>query len=578
MTSTWQDVGWPSARLADIATFCSGGTPSRKRSDFFTGDIPWLTGQDIPEGVVSDIWAGRECITEEGVKNSATRVVPKNTVLVTTRVTVGKTGVAACPLCFSQDVTGLILHSPAIATPHFVAYFLLSQRQRLLRRNQGSTIVGITRDSLASERIPLPPISEQRRIVEILREVEQVRQLRGTAGAKTAELLPGVFYTMFNTEISSRDSHTITLEEFCRDADDIKCGPFGTQLQQEEFTREGVPLWGIKHVNANFLIGTEEFITPVKAHELRQYNLLPGDIVMTRKGTIGNCAIYPANFPQGIMHSDLLRVRLNHRRHNAVFVAAQLSLSPRVKQQISSQSAGAVMPGINVTRLKQLRLFEVPKVHQDIFAARALEIAEISRYDRVTDASVSKLVKSLSAYAFTGDLTAEWRERHRKALQKEAAARDEALETTGVKLPRPTMLQQIEEMLAARTDGAYAELTREQHLVLEAIERGYGGVDYPRWFTAEEVARSTLSGSLRGNPQAIESHLSVLAARGLVVAVSREEQNPETGEIVYGNAYRLRLRDFEPEEGDSRERVQGDDARLREMQRLVGQLERERLQ
>jgi type I restriction enzyme S subunit len=237
-----------------------------------------------------------------------------------------------------------------------------------------------------------------------------------------------------------------------------------------------------------------------------------------------------------------------------------------------------MMPGINVTRLKQLRLFVVPKVQQDTFAERALEIAEISRCDRATDTSISKLRQSLSGYAFTGELTAGWRERHKTILAQEAAARDEALKASSVMLPRTTMLEEIEEMLKPRTEGAYAELTREQRVVLEAIERGYGGVDYPRWFTAEEVARSSLSGALRGNPQAVASHLSFLAARGLVIAVSREEQNEETGEIVYGNAYRLPLRGFEPREGEEREPVEGDDSRLREMQRLVARLEKERLQ
>ena len=229
---------------------------------------------------------------------------------------------------------------------------------------------------------------------------------------------------------------------------------------------------------------------------------------------------------------------------------------------------------INQNDLLSLRIPKPPLDEQRNFLTYRKAIDEICRGDALSGRKTMQFSESLMTHAFTGELTAEWRERNKYMLKEEAAARDEALEARGVTLPRPSMIHEIEEMLSHQTEGAYAELTREQHIVLEAIERGYGGVTYPRWFTAEDVAKDSLSGPLRGNPQVIENHLAVLAARGLIVPVSREEQRPDTGEIVYGNAYRLRLRDFEPANGDPREPVVGDDARLREMERLASQLEK----
>ena len=131
------------------------------------------------------------------------------------------------------------------------------------------------------EKIPIPPLSEQHRIVNIFQEAEQTRHLHAIAQTKNAELVPAIFYSMFFEELTARDNHRVALKDFCLDADDIQCGPFGTQLQQDEFEREGVPLWGIKHVNSNFLTDTEEFLSVGKAKELEKYSLSPGDIAAT---------------------------------------------------------------------------------------------------------------------------------------------------------------------------------------------------------------------------------------------------------------------------------------------------------
>ena len=186
------------------------------------------------------------------------------------------------------------------------------------------------------------------------------------------------------------------------------------------------------------------------------------------------------------------------------------------------------------------------------------------------------LMASLQAQAFTGELTSNWHERQKDVLEIEARIRDEALRARGITAGTVVPIEEVEAAYTRRDDGAYAELSKEQHMVLEAIERAYSGSIYPKWFNAEEIANH-LQGPLRGNRYAVEGHLSVLAARGLVIAVSREEESPSTGEIVFGNAYRLPLAEFKPPEGDSRDPVEGDDGRMREMERLIRQLEKGRM-
>lgn len=160
-----------------------------------------------------------------------------------------------------------------------------------------------------------------------------------------------------------------SLAALCSAPDDIRCGPFGTQLNKSEFRAEGVPLWGIKQVNAQFRIGTSEFLEEETAERLRQYDLRPGDLVMTRKGTVGNCAVYPPHFQPGIMHSDLLRIRIDATRCDPSFLVYQLHHSSDVARQLSLISGGAIMPGINVGRLKELEVVAPPVEEQKRIAA-----------------------------------------------------------------------------------------------------------------------------------------------------------------------------------------------------------------
>ena len=171
------------------------------------------------------------------------------------------------------------------------------------------------------------------------------------------------------------------LVDLCKRPDGIRCGPFGTQLSRDEFRKAGVPLWGIKHVNANFQFATDEFIEEATAGRLAQYDLIPGDLVMTRKGTIGNCAVYPEAFPLGIMHSDLLRLRLDLGEADPSFLVHQLHHSSDVHRQLASISGGAVMPGINVGRLKKL-IVRVPPLAEQKRIAGILDAADALRARR----------------------------------------------------------------------------------------------------------------------------------------------------------------------------------------------------
>lgn len=89
---------------------------------------------------------------------------------------------------------------------------------------------------------------------------------------------------------------------------------------------------------------------------------------MSRKGNVGKCAIYPEEYPDGIIHSDVLRIRVDSKRVDPMFMMRQLHYSGAVTHQIELVSSGAIMAGVNVTKLKQIYVHIPPMELQNQFS------------------------------------------------------------------------------------------------------------------------------------------------------------------------------------------------------------------
>ena len=159
------------------------------------------------------------------------------------------------------------------------------------------------------------------------------------------------------------------LIDACADSNDIKCGPFGTQLGKDEYTDSGVEVWEIPQINSEFKTMPTHFVTKEKAQNLEQYSIRPGDIAMSRKGNVGRCAVFPESFEEGIIHSDVLRIRVDGSRVAPEFMMRQLHYSGDIQHQIELVSSGAIMAGINVTKLKDIFVYVPPKTLQDEFVS-----------------------------------------------------------------------------------------------------------------------------------------------------------------------------------------------------------------
>jgi type I restriction enzyme S subunit len=158
---------WVETSIGEVYDVIGGGTPSTARREYWNGDIPWITSADIHG--IKDIEISRY-VSKQGIENSTTNKVPANTLLVVTRVGLGKIAIAERDICFSQDLQGLVQSSVYI-WPKYSLYYLSYELQTLKFSGRGTTISGITKKQLKDTSLPLPPRKEQRRIVAKIEEL-----------------------------------------------------------------------------------------------------------------------------------------------------------------------------------------------------------------------------------------------------------------------------------------------------------------------------------------------------------------------------------------------------------------------
>ena len=249
--------------------------------------------------------------------------------------------------------------------PEFLEYALRCDRaiQYYKAKLRGSTARRrtIPTPTLLAFMVPLPCLEEQKMVIDRIHRARLVIENRKEQMNKLDDLIKARFVEMFGDLADPACKwEKCRLVDACSNSDDIKCGPFGTQLGKDEYTEEGVSVWEIPQINSEFKTLPTHFVTEEKAAALNAYSIIPGDIAMSRKGNVGRCAVFPATFENGIIHSDVLRIRLDKAKVLPEFMMRQLHYSGDIQHQIELVSSGAIMAGINVTKLKQIYVYLPP--------------------------------------------------------------------------------------------------------------------------------------------------------------------------------------------------------------------------
>lgn len=163
------DGEWEEKKLGELGQFMGGGTPDRSNNEYWIGDIPWISSSDISEDDIHNISITR-FINENSVKQSATKKIPKGSILFVSRVGVGKLAINKEELCTSQDFTSFI---PESILNYFLGYYFSANKNLLQSLNQGTSIKGFSKSDLENFELTYSQnLKEQQKIAECLSSLD----------------------------------------------------------------------------------------------------------------------------------------------------------------------------------------------------------------------------------------------------------------------------------------------------------------------------------------------------------------------------------------------------------------------
>ncbi|WP_287128288.1 restriction endonuclease subunit S [Candidatus Cyanaurora vandensis] len=388
-------------KLGEIVDIKGGGTPDKSVPEYWRGDIPWASVKDFKS---TEIISTADSITQLGVKNSATNIIPSGAIIVPTRMAVGKAAINLIDIAINQDLKALF-PKPNIDT-HYLLHALLVNSSKLERQATGATVKGITLEVLRALEIPLPLLAEQKRIAAILDQADTLRRLRQRSLDRLDQLGQAIFYEMFGDPVTNPKGWSRI--PFSKLLENIDSGWSPICLDRAAAESE----WGVLKLGA---------VTWCEYNQLENKALPPniqadptlevcnGDLLFTRKNTYGLVAacVHVKSTRPKLMISDLIfRFRLRSISEVEPCFLHQLLIYPSKRQQIQKLASGSAssMPNISKGKLQDV-LIEIPPFSlQQEFASRVQRIETIKEPCSRSLAEYDALFSSLQHRAFRGEL------------------------------------------------------------------------------------------------------------------------------------------------------------------------------
>jgi len=160
---------WQVKILGEIGEIVSGGTPSTKVTEYWSGNISWITPADLSGYNEKIIFKGRKSISENGLKHSSARMIPKGSILFSSRAPIGYVVIAGNEVCTNQGFKSIIPNKSILSD--YLFYFLKASKQNAEKVASGTTFKEISLKAFSQLEIPLPPLPEQQTIVTKIEEL-----------------------------------------------------------------------------------------------------------------------------------------------------------------------------------------------------------------------------------------------------------------------------------------------------------------------------------------------------------------------------------------------------------------------
>lgn len=349
-------------KLKDICDFQSGGTPSKRNSEFFNGTIPWITTTALNNSKINEACA-TEWITESAIVGSAAKIVPAHSIMIGTRVGVGKVAINTVKMSTNQDIISLLNIDERNWSKEYLCKFIQSKFDYLNSQSRGATIKGIKIDVLANLKITQIPLNRQKEVSKTIDKVQKILEDRKKQLQGLDKLVKARFVEMFGLVRNNVYGYKIKmLQDVC---EPIKDGTHQTPTYVND-AQHGFKFLSSKDVTSGKINWSKIKYIPSDLHEELYAKIKPkrGDILLAKNGTTGVAAVVETDEIFDIYVSLAL---LRPIDMNSIYLWAAVN-SADTKHQFDSSLKGIGVPNLHLGEIKKTKIIVPPLELQNQFA------------------------------------------------------------------------------------------------------------------------------------------------------------------------------------------------------------------
>ena len=362
---------WEEQELGKLGKFLGGGTPSKSVDEYWHGTIPWISSSDINEDDLKTISITR-FINEKSVLESATKIVPKESVLFVSRVGTGKLAINSIDLCTSQDFTNFI---PIQIYNYFLGYYFLANKSALTSLDQGTSIKGFSKSDLEKFKLTYPKkkeeqqkiadclssidslISAQSQKVELLKEHKKA--LMQQLFPQDTEEVPKLRFPEFKNAPKWEEKIFSSYIKLYRGSSPR---PIREYLTQDVSGVNWIKIGDTKNAINSILNKVEEKITPKGAEKSRKVKI--GELILANSMSYGKT--YELAI-EGCIYDGWFVLR-EYEEHFYKPFLLQLLNSEYMQQQYKKLSAGGIVQNISGDIVNKTMLFHTSLQEQQKIA------------------------------------------------------------------------------------------------------------------------------------------------------------------------------------------------------------------
>lgn len=398
---------WVWVRLGAIAEIVTGGTPSKKHPEYYGGNFPFYKPSDLDQGRLT--YDASEYLSEEGKKVS--RIIPKNSTAVCCIGSIGKCGYLMCEGTTNQQINSAIPKINSLC----MYYYLCTENfvQNLLSMASATTIAIVNKSKMESCAFPLPPLSEQQRIVERIEELfakldeakERLQEAADSFAVRKAAILHKAFTGELTKQwrrengVSDESWEDVSLDSVCKSIYD------GDHMPPPK-SETGIPFLVISNVNTGFISFEKCRFVPEEYYDGLSETRTPeiGDILYTIVGSYGIPVMVDTDKKFCFQrHMALLKPKDIYNR----FLWRQLQ-TQSFFEQATSIATGTAQLTVPIKGLRELivKCPTLPEQHEIVRLIDDLLARERSAQQAAEQAlaSIDLMKKSILARAFRGEL------------------------------------------------------------------------------------------------------------------------------------------------------------------------------